>query len=92
MGFCVGVFSPAVGGFYGESAVSSMVEAVPRPAAGRLVDSDNGSAHQKRLAEDTVGSPKAGAPTGTRADELQSHGGSVTAPVGVMDYHGADAD
>ena len=69
-----------------------MVGAVPRPAAGRLIDSDNGSTHQKRLAEYTVGMPKAGAPTSTRADEPQSHGGGVAAPGGSMDYHGADAD
>ncbi len=54
--------------------------------------SNNGSAHQKRLAENTVGSPKAGAPTGTRADETQSDGAGVAAPVGAMDYHEADAD
>lgn len=77
---------------YEESALSSMVEALPRPAAGRLVDSVNVSALQKRLAEDAAGSPKAGAPTGTRADETQSLGGGVAAPVGAMDYHGANGD
>ena len=33
----------------------------------------------------------AGPPTGAPVDEPQSHDGGLAAPVGLMDYHGADA-